>query len=335
MGLRIGLLARGDTGGLAAQTEDFYRWMKPYKTLLIDYDVYTGYHTDYTKYPDAMTVDREPSDDVLKQFLTGLDLVFTVETPYSPSLFSIARQMGVKSVLQYNYEWLQQHQDDVPLPDLFLAPSEWNRDKMKWPTKYLHVPVDREKFPFKAKREAQKFLHIAGHKTMGDRNGTAILLEALPYIQSQVEIVIRTQDDLPRPYTDSKLTIIKEDVSDRRDLYNDEDVLILPRKYGGLSLQLNEALSLGMPVIMPDIAPQNEFLPQWWLVKAMMKETTMIKTPVEVYECTPQDLAAKIDEFAQDMGPTSYSADSTAKERDWKVMKPQYEDLFEELCHSQ
>lgn len=337
MAIRCGLLARGDNGGLAAQTEDFYLHMKPYKTLLVDYDVYTGYKTDYSKYPGAMTVDREPSDELLRQFLTGLDMVFTVETPYNHNLFAIAREMGIKSVLQYNYEWLQHHQEDLSLPDLFLAPSEWNRDKMKWPTKYLHVPVDRQKFPFKQRTQAKKFLHIAGHRTFGDRNGTAILLEALPYITENVEIIIRTQDDLPRAYTDHKLTIIKGDVKDRRDLFNDEDILILPRKYGGLSLQMNEALSLGMPVIMPAIEPQKSFLSSAWLIPAEIKETTMIKTPIEVYECTPQALAEKINIFAR-LSEEEVKLQSEVANQSvytWEVMKPQYEEMFEKLCRSQ
>ena len=261
--IRLGLFgARADTGGLAAQTHDFYVHMKPHKTAVVVIDELTGYKSDTDKYVDADYLycpQFEPTFDKLDSFLKDLDVVFCVETPYNHNLFSLARARGIKTVLQYNHEWLQHHQEpDLPKPDLFLAPSEWNRDKMPWPTKYLHVPVDRQKFPFKQRTQAKKFLHIAGHRTFGDRNGTAILLDALPMITSDVEIVIRTQDDLPRPYTDHRLTIVREDVSDRRDLYNDEDVLILPRKYGGLSLQLNEALSLGMPAIMLGIPPQNK-----------------------------------------------------------------------------
>ena len=336
--MRIGLIARADNGGLGAQTEDFYKWMKPSKTLVIDIEHLTGYPNDFSKYPDATVVKGfEPQNAEIDSFLEGLDVVFTVECPYNHYLYAKAREMGVKTVEQYNFEWSAYHQSpQLPKPDLFLAPSTWRMKEIEQyaPVKYLHVPVDREKFQFKSKHEAKKFLHIAGHKTFGDRNGTAILLDALPFIRSDIEIVIRTQDELPRAYTDHKLTIIKEDVADRRDLYNDEDVLILPRKYGGLSLQLNEALSLGMPVIMPDIAPQNEFLPEDWLVPATLKETTMIKLPIDVYECTPEALAQKIDEFANlaTLRRDSEVAGSLSHEKDWRVMRPQYEKVFAELC---
>jgi hypothetical protein len=334
---RIGLLARADTGGLAAQTHDFYLHMKPTKTAVIVIDELTGYKSDLDKYVEAdywYCPMFEPTFEQLDGFLRDIDIVFTVETPYNHNLFSLARARGIKTVLQYNHEWLQHHQEpDLPKPDLFLAPSEWNRDKMPWPTKYLHVPVDREKFPFKQRSKAKKFLHIAGHRTFGDRNGTATLLDALPLIKSNVEIIIRTQDELPRPYTDHKLTIIRDDVGDRRDLYNDEDVLILPRKYGGLSLQLNEALSLGMVPIMLNIPPQNGFLLKESLVAPHFVEKTMIKTPIDVFTCAPEDLAKKIDDLAaQDISYFSKESGAIAHLMDWHIMKPQYEALFVELC---
>jgi hypothetical protein len=335
---RLGLIVRGDTGGLAAQTYDFYKHMNPTKVMLINLDVYTGQHTDESKYPGATIVRNYPTTIEWDAWLHDLDLVFTVECPYDHELYRMARERGIKTVEQSNFEFQQFHQQpELPKPDLILAPSTWRMDEQERfvPVKYLHVPVDRTRFPFTAKREAKKFLHIAGHKTYNDRNGTITVLEALPLIQSDVEIVIRTQDELPRPYTDHKLTIIRDDVADNRDLYNNEDILLLPRRYGGLSLQLNEALSLGMPVLMPNIAPQNEFLPNAWLLPATLKEKTMVKTMIDVYDVKPEDLAKKIDSLAgTDITEWSIAANNLASVRRWSVMKPQYEELFEELCRS-
>lgn len=336
---KIGLVARMDDGGLGMQTHDFYRHMKPDKTLVVDISHLTGYETYPERYPDAQfAMGFEISTASIDAFLEGLDIVFTVECPYNHYLYQKAREMGVKTVCQYNWEWLAHHQEPhLPLPDLFLAPSQWNIKEMSRfgvPVKYLHVPIDRQLFPFKKRKLAKKFLHIAGHRTSGDRNGTEIVLEALPYIQSDVEIVIRTQDDLPRPYTDSKLTIIKEDVANQADLFNDEDVLLLPRRYGGLSLQLNEAMSCGMVPVMLDIDPQNKLLSKKLLIDGYVQESLMIKTPVTVYGCTPQALAAKIDELANtDISYYSKRSDIYAKERDWGVMASQYHKIFEELCY--
>lgn len=337
---KLGLIARGDTGGLAAQTWDFFRHMQPDKVMLIDIDGYTGQRTDYTRYEGAENltiITNYPTPLDFSNWLGDLDVVFTVECPYDHSLYEIARQRGVKTVCQYNWEFLQHHQEpDLPTPDLWLSPSSWKQpDTIAGvPVKYIHVPVDRERFPFSLHPRAKKFLHIAGHRTFGDRNGTATLLESLPYIQSDIEITLRTQDDLPRAYTDHKLKIIHDDVRDNTELYNNEDVLILPRRYGGLSLQLNEALSLGMPVIMLDIEPQASMLPKSWLIPAKLQESIYVKTRVDVYGCPPDQLAKKIDWFSkQPLARYSKKANALASERDWKVMRPQYEALLEILLH--
>lgn len=335
--IRLGLIARGDTGGVAAQTYDFYKFMRPHKTMLINLDDYTGQTTDESKYPDAYVVRNYPTTLEWDKWLTDIDVVFTVEAPYDHELYRIARDRGIKTICQYNYEWLQHLQEpDLPKPDLFLAPSPWHIDevrKLGVPVEYIHVPVDRQRFPFKLHYEAKRFLHIAGHRTSNDRNGTILLLEALPYIYSDIRITIRTQDELPRPYTDSRVTIIKEDIPDNSELYAGQDVLILPRRYGGLSLQLNEALSCGMPAIMLDIDPNNAWLPNYWLVPAAVQERTMIKTMIDVYACTPQALAAKIDEFAEsDITNASQRANILANARSWTRMQSQYERVIRQLC---
>ena len=60
----------------------------------------------------------------------------------------------------------------------------------------------------------------------------------------------------------------------------------------------------------------------------------MIKTPIEVYECTPLALAGKIDELANSKTISYLSKESNdyASRRDWKVMQQYYEALFESLC---
>jgi glycosyltransferase involved in cell wall biosynthesis len=107
----------------------------------------------------------------------------------------------------------------------------------------------------------------------------------------------------------------------------DQDGLVLPRRFGGLCLPVNEALGAGMPVIMPAISPNDSWLPQEWLTPARWVRDFYAKTRVDVYETDPQVLAAKIDEFASD--PDQY-AKARAKayelrtELSWTALKPLY-----------
>jgi len=79
------------------------------------------------------------------------------------------------------------------------------------------------------------------------------------------------------------------------DLYKDFDALILPRKYGGLCLPVNEALMSGLPVIMTDISPNNKLLPKEWLVKSRKTGEFMTRTMIDIYSSDIKELGEKID----------------------------------------
>lgn len=311
---RIGLIARGDNGGLGIQTWEFFKHIPCSKVLLMDLDELTGFRTYPQRYKGAAHLTLVKSylnHDIMNDWLQDIDVVFTAETPYDPYLFQIARDRGIKSFLQYNYELLDNLQfPDWPKPDVFLAPSQWHIDDVP-DAVYLPVPVNRQLIPFKLRKKARTFIHIEGHRAIHDRNGTEIVEAAIPLLKSKAKIVIKRQN--------------REEVENYWELYDDGDVLLLPRKYGGLSLQMQEALSSGMPVIMTDTDPNSAILPSDWLVEAHHEGSFMAKTMIDIYECTPEDLAAKIDEmYGKDIGYDSHYANSLATGLDWEHLAPEY-----------
>jgi glycosyltransferase involved in cell wall biosynthesis len=160
------------------------------------------------------------------------------------------------------------------------------------------INFDRDK-----NREYMKprFLHIVGTLAVHDRNGTLDLLDSLQYSTAQFDLVICSQHELPQGYqrADSRLLYRIGNVVEAQDMYRDFDALILPRRYGGLSLTTNEALMSGLPVIMTDISPNNELLPSEWLVKATKKSSFMTRTMIDVFEVDKKLLAKKLDWLAQ------------------------------------
>jgi glycosyltransferase involved in cell wall biosynthesis len=246
--------------------------------------------------------------------------------------------MGVKTVMQYNYEFLDYFlHPEWPKPDVLLAPSKWNMDKITdWgiDIKYLPVPVNRTVFPFREKNEAKTFLHVAGHSTYADRNGTQTVLDAIQYVKSDIKFMIRSQYNLPHFVSDYRVTVHTGDAPNYWELYNGEDVLLLPRKYGGLSLQLNEAMSTGMIPLMLDVVPQNEFLAPEMLIPATHVDTISPRTVIQVHSCTPQELATKIDEVAgyseDKIKELSNFSDKYATDIDWEKMTPIYLETLEQ-----
>ena len=73
--------------------------------------------------------------------------------------------------------------------------------------------------------------------------------------------------------------------------------MVLPRRYAGLCLPMNEALISGLPVFMTDVSPNNQILPREWLVKSDKIGEFKTKSMVDIYEANHEELAKSIDNY--------------------------------------
>lgn len=290
-------------------------------------------------YPNATWIHGLPNASDFRRWLQDLDVVYTAETGYSQDLWPEANRAGVKTVLHANYEFLD-HRDQ---PTLWAAPSMWHFDDFPTSKRFLPVPIETHRFTPNTGREARRFLHVVGRPAVHDRNGTADLLQALRHVQSAVTVTVKCQEPgyvsgLVRTHnvrTPPNVTLIVDsgDVENYWDNFTGHDVMILPRRFGGLCLPVNEALGAGMPVIMPAISP-NEWLPSEWLIPANYVGAFQAKQRVLFYSCMPQILAAKMDRFATDREFYTKAKDEAARLRNelsWDAMLPVYQKVLSEL----
>lgn len=343
--MRLALIARADHRGLGNLTAEVYRHLQPHKTLvvLMKPNDFTPYEEHPDRYPDARTAvyDNGLPDEALDWILADVDVLYTAETPYDHRLFEMARERGVRTVLNGMFEFLRWRvEPDLPRPDLFLAPSTWHYDLWPEPKAYLPFPVARDRFAPIARTSAKTFVHVAGHRAMADRNGTRALLAALPFVREpDVKVILRTQSPLDwnnRGRSAQRLVVEQGDVDDEVDLYAGADALIAPRRYGGLSLPMQEAASLAMPVISTAMQPQVDWLPRGGLVSiSRYQQVRMPAAMVQRAEVDPRRLAAKIDQVAGDdtlASRLSAESDAAAEARSWERMLPQYRAVLESLC---
>lgn len=350
--MRIGLIARKDHTGLAVQTSEFWENMQPHKTLVIHpswvgappegdsitYDDRFGevMHMESRPYPETAMVPDERVD----RFLDDLDLVFTCETPYNFWIFERARERGVKSVLQYNYEFLEYLlPSSMPRPDLFVAPSMWRFNDVPFSNKvFLPVPVNRSKLEYRRRTKLETILHTAGTGAMYDRNGTEIMRQAMDRLPKSVDVLLRiyAQPGMAGAgyagQDSDRVEVFHTTMKTYDDLYKGrEDAFFIPRKFGGLCLPLNEASACGMPVIMTDMDPQKQFLPPEALLPVQKEAEFMARSMIEVWKTTPEDVARKIEEMhynPQLVAELSDASNAYADAISWGNMKPKYEEAF-------
>lgn len=365
--MRIGLIARADNSGLGMQTWEFYNHMRPSKTLVVDFSGHNGNKQYPERYPhDAVWCQGIPNVGTINEFLEDLDIVFVAEAPYNYYLYARAKELGVKTAVQYNYEfldWLYPPYSDWPTPDMLIAPSRWHyEDVQRFCDErgirhiYLHCPVNRVKLPFKKRDSFKTFLHVAGRAAAHDRNGTMAVIEAAKYVRSDAKILIHFQgqqglghqvthtlDDygafIAEHNIKGNIIVRHEEIDNYQDIYHGGDVLLLPRRYGGNCLPLNEAISTGMPVLMPDISPNNQFLDRTWLMPAEKIGQFEPRTIIDIYGVHPKRIADKIDEFVsftpeQCLAHNSI-ANTLAEKIDWDNLKRDYVEAFEALCKNQ
>ena len=328
--MRIGLIARDNNRGLGIQSFEFYQHIKPYKTLIIDIDgegekkCPERYSGDKVRRVNNNRIDKE-----IEWFLDGVDLIFTIETFYSNEILKEARKRKIKTCIQGNWEWYSGEK-----VDLYLAPSLWNYKIIPEPKEYLPCPVNRKVSPFELKKKAKVFFHNAGNGVAAyGRNGTDLVLKAIPLVKSKVKFIIKSQRPLEK-INDSR---IEWRIKDYKNYWEgvEGDVYLYPRRYGGLSLQLNEAMSRGLVPIMIRTNPVNGFLPKELLIKPRTAKKILIFQWIYRYDISPQDLADKIDEIAnKDISKYSEYSNHIAENWSWKRLLPKYLNVFKKLCQN-
>lgn len=350
--MKLGLIARADQSGLGVQTWEFAQHMRPEKTLVIDVSHLYNNQEECNKrlvfeYP-RNSVQRvsgwEPSREQLEWLCEDVDAVYTAETTYGWELYNVAKRYGVRIFVAVNPEFCDHIINRrLPRPHMFLAPTMWMFEQIPSPKAYLPVPVATERFPSRPKNvPAKNFLHVVGRPAMEDRNGTRLLLSALQHVKSEINVTIRCMalnyvddlmEDFPTQPDNVNLTVNDNAVYDYWNLYSGADVLIMPRRWGGMSLPIQEAFGAGMPVILGEHDTYAPKLPHGWWIESRRVGTFETRVSVEVYDVDPIDLAHKIDMFASNEVFADGSYSSADRLRDfysWKQLKPFYDEVFEE-----
>lgn len=310
--MNLGLIVFANNSGLGNQTRRLAYMLQPNRVLAIDSTPFSKnkkQHFDWYSMFAGYKVNGVPTNHEINVFLNGLTHVFLCETPLNNELLAMCKNRGIKVFIQSNYEFCDHlNNKGLVLPYKFLMPSFWHVDTMqelfgKDKVIYLPPPLDPNEFTnirdinLARKNNAPRFLHIVGTLAAEDRNGTLDLLEALQHTNADFELVIHSQHELPSEYiiNDKRVTYRQRDFEDVAEMYRDFDALVLPRRYGGLSLTTNEGLSSGLPVIMSDISPNNRLLKKSWLFNSTLKKQFFTRTLIDVYKSSAIDIAKRID----------------------------------------
>jgi hypothetical protein len=271
----------------------------------------------------------------LQTFVQDIDVLLCFEVPNPGStldwnLVSICKAAGKKVVLMPMYESTPFPIPEHLLPDVWVFPSELDKDfyNERGITGILaRVPVNVRS---RQRKTVKRFIHNAGSRGSQslDRNGTELLINALPFIDKDVDITIRSRDTDFR-IEDDRVTTVLGDVP-YADLWEEGDAFIFVESFNGLSLPLQEAYAAGMLVIAGDRFPINTWLPKEALVKP--EKTENIRYVFDVIPKTSYEsinLAKMINYWnGKDISEYSSKGIRWGEDNSWSNLKDHYVEII-------
>jgi hypothetical protein len=283
-------------------------------------------------YPNSRKIySLSTSRHELYSFCKSVDVMLFFETPFDWSVIDYCKQVGTKTILMPMYECMPAHWP--ARPDMILCPSLL--DKQYYPDRSTHIPVPFEG-EWKRRGKITTFVHNSGNGGLRGRNGTKEFVAALTYLDSDCDVIIRTQSDYPThkdiPLTKATVEIRSGD-ADHSSLYSEGEAFVFPEKFNGLSLPLQEAYASGMVVLATNRFPNYTWLPSKHLIPTRGFCETRIAPHLQRFSeaiVNPIDIAVKMDEaFGTDAGDYSEMARSRVEDEfSWKVLKSRYMELI-------
>lgn len=325
------MIARADNGGLGNLTWELCRHLRPARVLIMDFGEYGRSDVHLERYADfdcRVVHGWAPSAADRKWLLDGCDVLYSAETWYAPEVPAEAAKADVRTFLHVMPELFTAH-----VADELWIPTTYRRRHI--PThRLVPVPVALDRFDYRP-RGGEHFVHIVA-PAMLDRNGTSSMLAALQKVSAPIRVTVQGAtavvrlparcpvklDMEPRGYPDEYWDIWPDD----------GDVLILPRRYAGLSMPVQEAAARGMPAIMTAADPQQSWPGVYGVgTRGSAVRTNMAGGVVDVVEADPVLLAAAIQTVADrpDVAARlSLAARTWAEGISWDVWTPRYRHIL-------
>lgn len=338
---RLGIVARADDGGLGNQTRDVVRHLAPDFVLIVllgesarGREWAMRIENPNGPLHETRYVNPGPRlfDEGIDAALRFCDVLYTVEGPYhgdGVELFRRCETAGVELVIHANPELYK----GFPCHRL-LVPTTWRLDQMPMSATVLPHPIDIDVFTPFERNEEPTFVHLTG-PAMLDRQGTNLVLSALQYVEQSCVVMIRRSDHslVSDRVGNVRIEWLPAAADHWEAIPSGAWALIQPRRYGGLSLCIQEAAARGMFTIALDREPESTFYEQVTMRVAMTEEQPypMAGGEVGVGDTDPRRLAAAIDEFVDHELTTGINWSrprAWAEEHSWGKLLPDYETIL-------
>lgn len=310
--MKLGIIARADNGGLGTMLTEAVRHLGPHGVLLVDLGINGRGATDRARidpWCERVWVANEhfshhyafPTS--ADEFFAECDVIYTAETPYDRRTWQLARGYGATVVLHAMPELLADR--EVEAAPHLLLPTPWLAESVaarrlaarQRPPELMPVPVAFDRFEPRARRrnKAETFF-VHGGEAFHDRNGLELVMAAAALVDRPCKLLVMGG---PWPTGDVRWEVGKVSVEWREAVGDyweaiplEADVMLMPRRYGGLTLPVQEAAAQGVPTVMSNLSPQTDWIADDLRVPMLSSYPVEMKGGmVDVWQTDPSYLA--------------------------------------------
>lgn len=322
--MRVGTFCYSHSRGLGHLARDFFRHGVITDVLVVEHPNIPL--QDW--YPGAPRTNLGALDtSLMRDFVRDKDVMLWFETPFWWPIVEYCHEVGVRTALCPMYEVTPEHH---PRPHRYLCPSLLDLDYFP-PDRSLYLPLPVE-YSWRLRTHALHYVHNGGYLGLRGREGTTLLIEAMRYVESPLRLTIRVQENVSAEHQrmmakDPRIDYHAGTVP-YEDLYAAGDVAVMPQKFNGCSLPMQEACASGMLVMASDRFPANAWLPKGPLIP--VSDYRLARTAgrfMEVDEAVidPAAIARTMDSwFEKPISDLSLAGKRWAEAHSWESLKPRW-----------
>lgn len=323
--MRVGTFGYCTSRGLGHLVRDFHRHGIITDPFLIMHHRVPN-NPDWYSENTPRTSLNDMDTAAMEQFALNMDAMLFFETPFHWDIIPFCEKHGIRTYLVTMYECTP---IEHPRPHKYICPSLLDMEYFQRDSVQLNLPVEVE---WRPRGVVQHYVHNGGYLGLRGREGTTLLIDALPYIKSPIQLTIRVQENVSegcqlKMAADPRVTYIAGTVP-YHELYSTGEAVVAPQKFNGCSLPLQEAFASGMLMITTDRFPMNSWLPEKPLIPVSGYLSSRVSGRCLSFQeaiVDPVEIAHRIDEwYGKDASEFSYLGQLWAEANSWEVLKPKY-----------
>lgn len=332
--MRVGTFAYATRRGLGHLAHDFYTHGIITDILVVRHP---GVPTVEEWYPNApQTQLRHLDTRLMQDFAAQMDVMLWFETAFWMPILPFCRERGIKTFIAPMYEcW----QTSWPQPHQFLCPSlldmEYFPRTAEKESIFLPLPTE---YPWRLRERAEHWCHRGGYLGLRGREGTTLLIEAMKHVRSPLRLSISVQENVSAEHQrlcahDHRIDYTAATIP-YEDLYAVGDVAVMPQRFNGVSLPMQEACAAGLCVMASDRFPANSWLPKEPLipVAGYIEGSQIGGAYMKFREAViqPEDIAETMDDwYGQDVSAFSLAGKAWAESHSWAALGPRWKAILE------